>query len=249
MMTAMTADPEPPSPPSIPERLLELQRIDTEADQLRLRRERVPERDDLAAKTEQLTNWERRRQEMRARIDELTEAIESADARSTQLGTDKARLEAQLKTVIAPREAEALMQEIATIDERVDELDTSELEAMEELAGVEGELGSHLGLEEGMREALGLADEALARVVADIDRELDGLAERRDAARAELDRPVLARYDGVRDQLGVAVALLDGKRCDGCHLDLSAAEVDTAKDDAATSGITDCPHCGRMLIV
>jgi len=47
----------------------------------------------------------------------------------------------------------------------------------------------------------------------------------------------------------VAVAQLVGKQCQGCHLELSAAEVDTAKDEAAATGVTDCPDCGRLLIV
>jgi predicted nucleic acid-binding Zn-ribbon protein len=47
----------------------------------------------------------------------------------------------------------------------------------------------------------------------------------------------------------VAVARLVGKQCQGCHLELSAAEIDTVKDEAAESGVTDCPDCGRLLIV
>ena len=46
-----------------------------------------------------------------------------------------------------------------------------------------------------------------------------------------------------------AVARLAGKQCQGCHLELSAAEIDTVKDEAAETGVTDCPDCGRLLIV
>jgi len=57
------------------------------------------------------------------------------------------------------------------------------------------------------------------------------------------------RYESVRSSAGVAVAELKGHRCEGCHLDLSAAEVDTAKDESVAAGYTDCPQCGRLLIV
>ena len=75
------------------------------------------------------------------------------------------------------------------------------------------------------------------------------LRQRAEAARAGMSESVLARYDRLRGNQGVAVARLNGKRCEGCHLDLSAAEVDEVKEAAAASGVTDCPQCGRMLVV
>ncbi len=47
----------------------------------------------------------------------------------------------------------------------------------------------------------------------------------------------------------MAVAALVGKQCQGCHLELAAAEIDTVKEEAAATGVTDCPDCGRLLIV
>ncbi len=257
MMAAMTADDSAPTEadapsataPTVADHLLTLQEIDTEADQLGVRRQRLPEREQLTAKTEQLAAWERRRRELRERNEQLAATIEDADARSTALAGDKERLEAQLKTIIAPREAEALMNEISAVGTQIDELDMAELEAMEESSTIDDELAQHLELEPGLRQAMELADGALASVVADIDRDLAALSARRDDARAHLGVDVLARYDRVRSQLGVAVSRLEGSRCNGCHLDLSAAEVDTAKEESADSGVTDCPQCGRMLVV
>jgi uncharacterized protein len=67
--------------------------------------------------------------------------------------------------------------------------------------------------------------------------------------RAEIDDVHLATYDRKRAAFGVAVASLVGKQCQGCHLELSAAEIDTVKDEAAETGVADCPDCGRLLIV
>ncbi len=49
-----------------------------------------------------------------------------------------------MKTVIAPREAEALMHEMSTLDEQTDALDTAELEALEEQSDVDDRLTAHL---------------------------------------------------------------------------------------------------------
>lgn len=234
------------------ERLLALQALDTEADQLTLRRRRLPERDELATRSDALAEWERRRASMRSRIDELEAAMEAAEERSAGLREHKQRFEAQLKTIIAPREAEALMHEIATVDEQVEAIESQELDDLTESTDTEESLQAHLREEEALRDALGRADDALAAAVGDIDRQVALLDERRAELRAEVDADLLARYDRVRSKEGVAVARLIGRRCDGCHLDLSAAEVDSAKDaaqDDAAGGITDCPQCGRMLVV
>jgi len=236
--------------PTAVDHLTALQEIDTDADQLSHRRERLPERDALASATARLAAWEQQRDGLRTRLDELTQLIERTEVESGELAEHKARLEAQMKTVIAPREAEALMHEMATIDEQVDVCDTRELEALEEQSDIDDTLTSHLTNEESLRNSTSEADRILERATGEIDTELASLGERREEARGRLSSSILGRYDRVRASSGVAVAHLNGHLCTGCHLDLSAAEVDDVKDEAAASdGVADCPNCGRMLVL
>jgi predicted nucleic acid-binding Zn-ribbon protein len=235
--------------PTLARRLLDLQEVDTAADQLAHRRRTSEARERFTAAAAELTAWEQRRDAITARLAELDAAIEAAEARGADLLRHRQRLEAQLRTVIAPREAEALMQEIATIDTERDELDTAELTALEEQSELDDRRADHERGEVSVREAAARAAEALQADLAEIDRTLAELDERRGALRAELDASLLATYDRKRNALGVAVARLVGKQCQGCHLELSAAEIDTVKADAAATGVTDCPDCGRLLIV
>jgi predicted nucleic acid-binding Zn-ribbon protein len=244
-----TAEPAPSAPSTIPELLLALQAVDTTADQLGHRREHSPLHDDLASASAAMRSWEQRRTTLRSRIDELGASIDDAERRGAELLAHRRRLEQQMKTVIAPREAEALMHEMATLTEQTEELDVHELEALEEQAALDDELSAHLLGEESLRDRLGQADAALADEVADIDQQLAGLSTKREVLRAQVPDALLATYDRKRAAFGVAVARLVGKQCQGCHLDLSAAEIDTVKDEAADTGVTDCPDCGRLLIV
>ena len=244
-----TAETAPSAPTTIPELLLALQAVDTQADQLGHRREHSPLHDDLASATAAMRAWEQQRAALRSRIDELGTSIEAAEHRGAELLAHRVRLEGQMKTVIAPREAEALMHEMATLTEQIDELDGHELESLEEQSALDDQLSGHLGGEEQLRTRLGLADDALAAEVGDIDGELAELAGRRIELRNGLSDALLSTYDRKRAALGVAVAPLVGKQCQGCHLELSAAEIDTVKDEAADTGVTDCPDCGRLLIV
>ena len=84
----------------------------------------------------------------------------------------------------------------------------------------------------------------------EIDRDkLATLKDERVEAVTGLPTEILTRYDRARPQLGIVVSRLEGKQCTGCHLDLSAAEIDTARTDAADTGVTDCPQCGRILVL
>ena len=112
--------------------LLELQRLDTLADQLAHRRANLAERTAATAAADALAEHRRRRAAGAERSEELELAIDALERDGEQLAAQRARLEAQLKTVIAPREAEALMHELATIAERRDELDDQELAHLEE---------------------------------------------------------------------------------------------------------------------
>jgi len=237
-------------PPNTAQRLIALQLVDTEADQLTYRRERLPERERLEVDATALADWERARAAMQSRMDELTGVIDAAEKESAEIAAHKERLEAQMKTVIAPREAEALMHEIATLDEQTDALDLNELEALEEQSLIDDRLTEHLRSEAALRGAVGIATSVLEQRTADVDRDLELLTSDRSARRDGLSAATLARYDRVRSSSGVAVARLVGHRCDGCHLDLSAAEVDDVKDEAAAAdGVGECPNCGRMLAV
>ncbi|TVR25731.1 MAG: hypothetical protein EA389_07910 [Ilumatobacter sp.] len=229
------------------DRLLELQDIDTAADRLRHRAASLPEMTAASRARQALADWEATDVALRSRLDELGRDIEAAEAESAEIDRHRDRLQAQMRTVIAPREAEALQHEIATLAERRSELDDRGLAALEEQSDVDDTLVGHLEQESSLRQTLEVADAALAVVQADIERELADLEQRREGAREVVDTTTLARYDRLRDHHGVAVARLVGHRCDGCHLDLSPAEVDIVK--AAPEGEpAACPQCDRMLI-
>lgn len=230
--------------------LLELQAADTMADQLRHRRQNLAERDHVQTTKNELVRWNEARIVIRKRLDELSGIIDGLEAESKEVDAHRNRLQAQLKTVIAPREAEALQSEIATLTQRRGDLDERELEALEEQSRLDDELAELNSQEEALRDDYLAADAALNVVTSDVDAELARVDERLDDLRSGVDKKVLKRYDALRRNHVIAAATLAGSRCEGCHLDLSAAEVDDVKEAAAKSdGIADCPQCGRLIVV
>ncbi len=230
------------------EALLELQLADTAIDQLRNRMGRLPEVLAEATATAELAAWHKRAALLRTQISAHENAIAVSETQSAAISTKRARLEQQLKTVISPREAEALMHEIDTLNAQRSVLDDGELEAMDAVAAAEAELESHHeghdDLHGGATAATELADQARATA----ETELAERVAARDGLRSGLSDAALHRYDDMRKQLGgVAVAKLNGLRCEGCHLDMSRGEVDDLKRDQSDE-VPECPNCGRLLV-
>ena len=88
---------------------------------------------------------ERRRVE--GRQQEAQTELDRIEAESDDIGRTRERLEKQLKTILSPREAEAIQHELQTLAARRDELDDRGLELLEasssadeELAGIDTSL-------------------------------------------------------------------------------------------------------------
>lgn len=227
--------------------LVELQRLDTAIVQARRRHEQLTERSEHAMAERRAAELAERRRRAGERRAALETRIEQAEVTSKEIDVHRNRLQSQLKTVIVLREAEALGHELDVLKQRRDSLDDDELAALEEEAALDEELSELDSAEAEAAASLATATDALAAAAAGLDTELASLESERSAVAATLGPADLRRYDERRARFGgVAVATLDGRRCTGCNLELSVAE---AGEVRAAGPITDCPQCGRLIIV
>lgn len=227
--------------------LLQLQGLDTAADQARHRKANLAERETLKSVAESVIAWEKRCTELTALITNTEDAIARAEQQSGEIDAKHSRLHGQLKTIIAPREAEALQHEIAVLDEERSTLDEEALIKMDEQSSAEDELSALQAQEADLREQASAATTALTEAEAAIDAGLAEIGEQREHLASALPEALVGRYEHVRAKLGVAAAMLTGSQCEGCHLDLSPAEVDDVRRSPADA-IPDCPQCGRLLV-
>ena len=227
---------------------LALQDVDTTLDVITHKRPRLPEVTAHQQAVEALAGLRSRMAAAQQRVDAAQGAIEAAEHAAAELTTKRTRLEAQLKTVIAPREAEALIHQIDTINGHRSELDDQELAALEQQAQGEAELAA-MQAELPLLEDAEIAAKAELDVVhAAVDAEVAGLREQRAAMVAGLGTESTALYERVRKQFGgVGVARLEGSHCSGCHMDLSPRELDIVKAVPADT-LAECPQCGRIIV-
>jgi len=228
--------------------LLALQLIDADLDQFPGRRQRLPEVAALAAAHQASVAIAAQQAAQRAIVAETAAAIEGCEHQGAEIARHKNRLDAQLKTVIAPREAEALMHEIATLDGKRSELDDVELASMEQQGAAEQAL-AELEVEAGE------AGERTAAAQADADVALAALAAeeatvraRRADADAVLNDAERAYYLAARKRHGgIGVCKVEGRTCSGCHVDISPGELDAMRL-APADELPECPNCARSLV-
>jgi hypothetical protein len=103
--------------------LLALQGFDISIDQANHRLTHLPEIDERRSCMQVVATLESRQREIEAAIAATEDVIAKGERTTKEIDIKVKRLESQLKTVIAPREAEALQHEIATLRREREESD------------------------------------------------------------------------------------------------------------------------------
>lgn len=150
-------------------------------------------------------------------------------------------------TIGNPRELQTLQDEIAALKRRISQLEDQELELMEQIEPLDAELGR------AARERTDLHDRGTAlrgQIVEEevaIDGELARVRAERDALAGGIEAELRPQRLVLGEQLGgIAIARLVGGSCGGCHLGLSAVEVDRIKK-LPPEAPAHCEECGRLL--
>lgn len=228
--------------------LLALQLLDSELDQIEGRRKRLPERAALATATAAHQAWEAEQQVQLDRVAASARSIDEAEVAGAELDRKTAKLQAQLKTVIAPREAEALMKEIDGLAARHGELDDVELAAMEDQASADEALAALAARETELLATLAEATEAVRAAEASLSADADDVRARRAEAVAALSADELSLYETAKTRhRGIGIAKLERHTCTGCHVDLSQVEYERVMSTPAGE-LAECPHCDRFLV-
>lgn len=232
------------------ERLLLVQQHDTEADQLRHRLNALPERDRLDAKMAEITAIEATVAELTERRDAIRRDLKRLEDEVATVEARRAETDAKLYggAVNAARELQALQDELASLKRRQTSLEDDELELMEAAEPLDAQL-QRLAAEQAAadQEATALTA-ALAEAETSVSAHLERALSARVVSIEGIDDDLVAEYERLRRELGgVAVARLAGTSCGGCHLSLSAVEVDRIRKTPA-GAMVHCEECGRILV-
>lgn len=229
--------------------LLALQEHDTTIDQLTHKRRTLPERGELEATMAELAKLEKRAGEVEASRHELGRAQQRLEDEITLVSDRATQHDKTLYsgTISNPRELQAMQDEIGSLKRRISQLEDQELEVMEQIEPLDADL-ARLAEERSRMDGKGTDLRArIAEAEVEIDGQLETVRAERDDLVTQVEPELLEEYDQLRTHAGgIAIARLVGSSCGGCHLGLSAMEIDRIKRLPAEA-LVHCEECGRLL--
>lgn len=227
-----------------------MQALDLTTDQLRHRRAHLPARTELEEVQSRLRALERAAGDVQAQRDELARNEKRLEDEITMVREKEVQTDKTLYSgsVNVPRELTALQEEIEALKKRQRQLEDQELELMEQAEPLDAELARFDTERAALDEH---AVTLLARIAEDeaqIDAELATVVPQREEAVKAVPSELLDEYERLRHALGgIGVARLTGNRCEGCHLTLSAVDVDRIRHEPPGT-VAHCTECNRILV-
>lgn len=229
-------------------RLLDLNAVDTTIMQLSHRRKHLPEHAEVLRIQGELATID----------DELT----VAETALADLELEQRRAESELAPVRQRRERNqeridggaeeaktlrGLIDEVASLDRRISDLEDAELDIMERLEAATAARDQVAIRHQDLDAALQAAVARRTEVAQQIDGVAKGKLAQRQVLVGAVPKPLFEMYEKIRRHTGSGAAALVARRCEGCGLQLNASDLNTFAH-AAVDEVLRCPECGRILV-
>ena len=237
------------APPEDQRRLLEVQALDTRAQQLAHQRKNLPALATLTELDGRIADLRASLVESRTRVADLKRELLKAESDVEQVRNRATRDQLRLDSGgVSAKDAVALTDELGSLATRQAALEEIELDVMERLEAHEDALAKvEAANDELVAEKTKVEAERDAGW-AELDAQLQVVAGERSTKAEGLDTALVTLYEKIRTQLGgTGAAVLNGNRCEGCRMDLPPTDVAAIKA-AAPDAVVRCEECGRILV-
>ncbi len=231
------------------QRILDVQFLDTRAQQLLHQRRTLPIHQAIAQLDSELADVDKALVLSRTEASDLRRELKKAESDVEQVRSRAARDQTRLDSgMVSAKDAQALVAELESLGRRQEALEEIELDVMERLEAHEKALSDIEAARESTVSARDAAVGERNAAVALIDAERKQVAAQRATAIAGVDVPLVAVYEKLRDQLGgLGAARLEGNRCGGCRMELNPTDLARIKS-ASPQTVVRCEECGRLLV-
>ncbi len=200
-----------------------------------LRDELESAREARAGKEAELEELKHKQLKLDGELDILAQKIEKEEARMMS------------GTIMNPKELSAIQTEIFSLRKKRDEMETEDLEEMEAIDGLRGDLTNAAELISRVTEREEVALKTFEEELVEKESQVAELEAERDGQKARIDEDILAAYEKLLvDKDGLAVVdILQGRSCGGCRIDFSRTQIDRFQHE---EGVFRCEYCRRMLV-
>ena len=225
-------------------KLMDLQEIDQEIDELGQFRADYPEK--IAALEHEIEVAKGSIQEHEERISALSRDHRHFERELEVANAELKKHQDRLYTVKTNREYDALQYEIEGHRNKIDEYETEILTIMTELEELEARLESEREDFEGIKQEKDSQIAALGEKLSSIEEEVNLRMEKRKPIQSEIDGRISAMYERIRrGKGGMGAAPIIKEACGGCFMQLPPQLRSEVRKGVQ---INCCESCGKILV-
>ena len=231
-------------------RLLDLQALDSQVDQLRHQRSNPAQAAEIKDLLGKRADIDGRLRDQRIVVDDLAAAQAKAEADVEQVRARRTRDRQRMDSgaISNPKDLERMQHELESLERRIGTLEDEELEVMEQLEEAQSAQAELTAAIDDLDARLGALTTARDERAAELDAEIASVAAGRAAILADIPDELVALYEKLRaSKGGVAVGALRARQCGGCQLTLDAGELAAIRATAADVVLRH-EECQRILV-
>lgn len=228
--------------------LLDLAAMDTELAQLAHRRRTLPEQVELDTLERERIDRKDAAVSVSISIDDLDRDIRKLEGEVDAVRRREEKDRAALDSGSAPaKQLSELQHELGSLERRRGILEDELLEVMEQREASQSDY-EHAGarltqVEDQLVDVTRRRDDALA----DVDNSVQTRSGQRDELVSTLPAEVVTVYEKQRAQSGIGAALLRGRRCGACRIELDRGEISRIAS-TAPDVVVRCSECNTILV-
>ncbi len=225
------------------EKLLVIQDRDRRIAHLKLERMRIPEQ--VAAAEQRLKSESARLEGLRDEAKHIEAERKKWEIDAESKRTQITKYRTQLSQIKSNTEYQALLKEIARVEQEIDEIETHELEVMEKSDQLQPSVKTEQVTLKEVTAKVEAERADLQKRIAIIDQDLKHVLAERQQLAQEIEPDALNRYERLmRSKSDFAIVPIRNGNCGGCHLNIPPQLAHNAKHGTE---LTSCDYCGRIL--
>jgi len=223
--------------------LIELQKSDSDATRIRMKKKEVPER--IARLEESYQALQQKMDDFRSHLEDLKKHHrEKEDSlKKGQDGLKKAK--ERLESVKNNKEYQAILKEIENLDRKNGDIESEIIVLFDEIDKENSELKLH---EKDFAEQTNRYQSernVLEEEMKSLDESIAECQERNGRIRSSIRDDLLRKYEAIRNlHKGVAVVSVWKEVCNGCHMNIPPQMYNELQKATA---LMSCPHCNRII--
>lgn len=223
--------------------LIELQKSDSDAARIKMKKKELPER--IAKLDQAFQVLQQRMDDFRTHLEDLRKQYREKEEKlkKGQDGLKKAK--ERLETVKNNKEYQAILKEIDNMEKKNGDVESEIIALFDAIDKENGELKQR---EKAFTEESSTYQSDRNKLDLEIKSLDEGIAEcqtRNGQIRSALEEGLIRKYEAIRNlHKGVAVVSVWKEVCNGCHMNIPPQMYNELQK---TTALMSCPHCNRII--